>query len=326
MERASCRACLDACPRDAWVLDEDKLGIDPSRCDGCELCVPACPQGAIARHFSAVLKHTDVGGVAFAACEHSGVENAREGLMPCLHALGMRDLLWLRKEGATLLVTSQGDCDSCPRGGRGRLARCLDETNRILASRNLKTLKRRDLDPAGWAQALHRIESRASGRGLDRRTFFRNAVEVPRARIEAVIDEIEDVFLPPGMLLADGSAQGLHPFVPSIDPHACSGCDACVRLCPQEAVRIEVEEEQAAYLIDARRCSNCGLCVDVCDRDAVRVDGTCDVAAERVELYEERCRYCGVEFHAPVAACKGDRLCWVCAATHHRRKLYQVLD
>jgi NAD-dependent dihydropyrimidine dehydrogenase PreA subunit len=326
MERASCSACRDACPRDAWVIDDDLLGIDATRCDACELCVPVCPQGAIARRFSPALKHTDTGGVAFAACEHSRVGNARDGLMPCLHALGIRELLRLRREGATFLVTCHGDCESCPRGGGEGFTRRLDETNRILESRNLDTLKCRDMKPAAWTKALRHVEGMASRRVLDRRTFFRNAVKAPRERVEAVLDDVEDVFLPPGMLLGDDAGYGHHPYVPSIDPATCSGCDACVRLCPQEAIRLEVEEAQAAYLIDAKRCSNCSLCVDICEQDAVRVDRNCDVTADRVELHRERCRVCGIEFHLPGARGCGATLCWVCAKTNHHRNLFQVLD
>ena len=47
IEQASCQACVDACPHQAWVLDDDSLGIDLGSCDGCGLCAAACPQAAI---------------------------------------------------------------------------------------------------------------------------------------------------------------------------------------------------------------------------------------------------------------------------------------
>jgi Pyruvate/2-oxoacid:ferredoxin oxidoreductase delta subunit len=47
LETARCHACVDSCPRDAWVLDDESLGIDTEACDGCGLCAAACPQAAI---------------------------------------------------------------------------------------------------------------------------------------------------------------------------------------------------------------------------------------------------------------------------------------
>ena len=47
LEGASCKAYVDVCPRQAWVLDEEQLGIDVDRCNGCGLCAAACPQDAI---------------------------------------------------------------------------------------------------------------------------------------------------------------------------------------------------------------------------------------------------------------------------------------
>ena len=52
---ASCKACVDVCPEDAWLLDDEALGLDTERCDGCGLCAAACPERAIvSRHEPAV--------------------------------------------------------------------------------------------------------------------------------------------------------------------------------------------------------------------------------------------------------------------------------
>jgi len=54
----------------------------------------------------------------------------------------------------------------------------------------------------------------------------------------------------------------------SIDPEKCTGCTACARQCPQEAIR---GEKKAAHTIDQSLCIKCGVCLDTCKFDAVLV-------------------------------------------------------
>ena len=49
VEVGSCQRCVDACPLDAWVLDDAELALDTGRCDGCGLCVAHCPEGALSQ-------------------------------------------------------------------------------------------------------------------------------------------------------------------------------------------------------------------------------------------------------------------------------------
>jgi ferredoxin len=46
-EVAACTRCVDACPRHAWILDDASLRIDTKLCDGCGLCISACPEAAL---------------------------------------------------------------------------------------------------------------------------------------------------------------------------------------------------------------------------------------------------------------------------------------
>ena len=54
----------------------------------------------------------------------------------------------------------------------------------------------------------------------------------------------------------------------TIDPEACTGCTACARQCPQEAISGERKEP---HRIDQDLCIRCGVCLDTCRFDAVVV-------------------------------------------------------
>jgi len=135
LEQATCRACVDACPRGAFVLDDERLGIDTDRCDACGLCAPACPQGAVLDAFAPVTYRVGGEPVAFAACERALPVIGEPGIMPCLHALGLRHLLALRRDGVARLVFGRADCRSCPRGRVTPIDTHLDAARQILEGR-----------------------------------------------------------------------------------------------------------------------------------------------------------------------------------------------
>jgi NADH:ubiquinone oxidoreductase subunit F (NADH-binding)/(2Fe-2S) ferredoxin/NAD-dependent dihydropyrimidine dehydrogenase PreA subunit len=52
----------------------------------------------------------------------------------------------------------------------------------------------------------------------------------------------------------------------SIDPKKCTGCDACTKQCPQDAITGKKKEP---HNIDPEKCIKCGACYDICKFEAV---------------------------------------------------------
>lgn len=326
-EQASCRACVDVCPRDAWVIDEDMLGIDSDLCDGCGVCVPACPQGVIEPRFSPTVRRSGDKGAAFVRCEHSDVVGTNEGLVPCLHSLDTIGLIELSRSDVEYIVASSGDCDSCLRGKVVGLGQRVEEVNRLLSAREMKPLKYRNIEGNHWIQALRKTSETTGRQRLSRRAFFRKSVEKPREKLKKAIAEGPEKYIPPGVLLPRISGNEPLPFVLDLDTSRCNGCDACVRLCPHQAISLESEDSVAtAYHIESEKCSGCGLCLDVCEQNAVTISRWNLVSNDRIPLRVGKCRACGVAFHLPETDQATPPLCRICSHTDHYKNLYQVLD
>ena len=338
---AGCRRCVDACPVRAWVIDDERLGIDVDRCDGCGLCAPACPEGAIVERFRTASHRCDGVETAFAACPAAGVDAGTEGLLPCLHVLGDRALLRLHARGVRRLLLCGGDCDTCPRGGVTRVQAQGARVSALLAARGQPALALEALPQTDWTSALAAACAASKRRALDRRALLLGWVQ---SAADGVVDLDEREpgglarFVPPGRLAGstelDGASHragfdtggapggGFSLHAPAIDTQRCSGCDACARICPHQVLRIEPE----AYRIDPDGCTGCGLCVDVCAAAAIHISSPAPAPETRIPLHPARCSACGVHFHVPHVPTAGAARCPVCVQAPHHQRLFQVLQ
>ena len=314
-ETAGCAQCVAACPRAAWVLDEQQLALDTVRCDGCGLCTAHCPQGAL-RHPAVRPQRYAGRETLLVSCDRVTCGHAWE--LPCVNALGLREIGWLYRAGLRRLVLYTGPCAACPRDDPDGVLQRVARLNQVLAGRARPPLAVTQSQADGTRRVANGGGCSGAPQSHGRRGFLRSvlALSVPDTDDRST-REAPGRFLPP---VRRGQPA---LFVPRIDPLRCSGCDACVRLCPQAA--IAVSEQRDAYLLDADACSGCGLCVDVCDRDAVSVEQDAVFDQPRVALQGTRCRSCGVDFHRPEGNRADVMLCPVCTQVDHRRHLFQVL-
>ncbi|NJO15967.1 MAG: 4Fe-4S binding protein [Thioploca sp.] len=326
IETASCRACVESCPQQAWHLDDNSLGIDIEACDGCGLCAPVCPQGAILHAHEPLLRQLNQTVVALAACEHTQLNG--EGIMPCLHALGLHDLLKLYRQGVRGLMTSMGDCTPCSRQvNRTHLAEALTTVNAALTQRHYPTFTYQELPAEAWQTQRQQLTPPLSQQQLSRRHFLRrglqNAVQ-ETLRWQGLLPQDSEKFLPPGTLLPKTPEPANLPYVPQIDSSRCDGCDACFNVCPHEVLFLDIDNPQ--YVIVAEQCTGCQICVDVCKPQAIHIEQWIIPPVTHLPLHYQQCRRCGVPFHRPIDYVANQNLCHICNQVNHHRNLFQVIS
>ncbi len=325
VENASCEACVEACPRHAWVLNDELLGLDTGTCDGCGLCVPACPEAAIQHDYQPEPRSFKGRGVALVACEKTGLTGS--GVVPCLHAIGTTALLPLYQNGMRTLLFSHGDCDNCQRGSTSQsLPRFVKQLRRMLNEHQLPAINARAYCIAEWEERREYLHQGAVGSRVSRRNFLRNALGtgIEQGIQATALQPVEDDKpATAAEFLHQSVNSGLLPYVPIIDEQRCIGCDVCVRLCPHSAILLQTDP--LSYRIQARDCSGCGLCIDNCEHSAIHVAKWANSQGQQLLLQATQCRSCGIPFHHPKQHSDAIEECRICVQAQHHTHLFQVL-
>ena len=262
-----------------------------------------------------------------AACERA-VTAPGEGVMPCLHALGVTELLRHWEAGDRIWLVSMDDCDTCARGQGERLGGRVERINALLHARGRSQLLLKMMSADAW-QRVREMGGNDLNRE-NRRAFFSRLVKRPVPVLAGHASEPRAAEVrAPGEYLA---GHGPLPWTIRIDPMTCVGCHACVEICPSAALQREGEmlspDSRAApcYRLHHAQCTGCGLCLDVCAFRAIRIQAWERPEQDILLLHESLCPSCGVVFQFPAVRMEAARTCWVCAHGHARPKLFQVLE
>ena len=63
----------------------------------------------------------------------------------------------------------------------------------------------------------------------------------------------------------------------------CTGCGTCIALCPEEAIKLTINEKKGIYVpkLNEEKCNNCGICFNVCPGHEV------DFKALNLEIFDK---------------------------------------
>jgi len=313
---ASCAGCVQACPKQAWTLTDEALEIDTGACDGCGLCLPACPREALSLPIRPARRYRGSERLLLAGC-HRAIDIDQVGSVPCLNSFGLRELLRQRSAGCNRWLVTIAECEECERDSRDSFLHEVTLFNRALQQRGEEPIMVECIEPADWRAACDSL-TLLSEEAMSRRHFLRGMASPVAGRRDA--HETDPAQLTARFL----GGTGLTPWHCSIDVERCNLCEACLKVCPTGAVRLE--RNGGDFLVsEPSSCNGCALCMDVCKQDAVTVEHWKEESSPyKIAVTKRQCRSCGIDFLAKSGL--DPATCQICSSIDHRRNLYQTLS
>lgn len=260
-QKIDCRSCRDACPNHCWDSDGT---VRPERCDGCGLCLAACPADAVGVEGIAAADWRELVAASPSACSFACRKHGA-GSWSCLGFLTARDLIALTVSGCAVTV-HDGSCRGCRVAVAEHLEREVAAANEFLGEIGKGPVRRwsgGDAPPSVAAK-------------VDRRAFFtalfstgvqtaRNIIDPTAAALPLRRNRWRAKAL--GQLAAGPQPQTVFPTFAVSD--ACSTCGLCAQLCPAKAFQATLRDAVMELAHDPLLCTGCGLCVEHCPESAL---------------------------------------------------------
>lgn len=359
-----CNACASACPVQALGVSVAAVELSDA-CTGCGVCTAVCPTQALA-----LPEMAEWAGPVAPAIEPATLRvecrkvpvQAHRGetqVLPCLGALTPGHLLARAAAGIDVQLVDRGWCDGCDAAFPGTehpasraLAVAVLWLESVGSERRPK-LVREPLPPTLRPTAIPPPPEEAPP--LDRRRFFRAALEKPagrernpatpmggdgraaypaQARQPSPERERQRLALE-ALSLAGGTAMPAE-FFPQLHADA-SCCDhrMCTALCPTAALTVADDGAAAHLQWSSERCIACGTCVRACPETALNLSAHGGMAgmqtlASHLRL---RCPSCGDAYTASETSAPDatPTRCPTCAKSRRfmddaRRQLFGALN
>lgn len=321
-----CRACADACPAGALTVSVAAVELSDA-CTGCGRCAAACPTQALSLPEMVALDAVPAAAEIRVECRKVPAK-ARRGEtveVPCLGAITTGHLLARAAAGADVTMVDRGWCDGCASGaGSGEAAnpaRAAVQAAVVwlqaVGSPRQVSIASEPLPVAQRPEAIPPLPD--EGLAIDRRRFFRAAIDKPAGRDRAVpmggngraaypadqrrpSPERERQHLALQQLAQAAKAEVPAEFYPVL--HAdrrCCGRRMCVALCPTAALAVAESGTESQLQWSSERCIACGTCVRACPESALVLaphGGTAGMQVLAVHR-QARCAACGERFTLP---------------------------
>lgn len=362
-----CTACAQACPVGALSVTIDALVLSDA-CTGCGRCTVACPTQALSLPELALLDRPAVAAVLRIECRM--VDPSRHGaptcVVPCLGAINVGHLLQHAAAGVDVQLIDRGWCAGCPAvtrhaaGGDAVVQPAthpaqatLDSANAWLDAIGAGPRPSLQLEPLPVAQRPRALPALAAAPNVDRRSFFRVALQRPAGRARGAVTAMGGdgrAAYPPERRCASPErerqlnalarlAEAARTAVPAeFYPRLQAGPDCCDRrlcvgICPTGALAATDDGATAALRFSAERCIACGACTRACPDSALMLaphGGAAGVHTLATHM-RRRCAECGDAFTPPRAddgrPGAGTPLCPACTKSHRfvddaRRQLF----
>ncbi|MES9843738.1 MAG: 4Fe-4S binding protein [Candidatus Sedimenticola sp. PURPLELP] len=315
---SNCRACIDVCPKNAWILTEESIDLDANSCDGCALCAPVCTTNSIVVENKPILKleHNILSIVCSDVSEYSALNR-----IECIHSIDLLTLVSVYRDGMRRIRLCIGGCSDCDRSSKEGFWSRFMGLNSALFSRNMPMI----VLEYSHGLCMERNDADIEQPDRGRRGFFSKLLGLSST---ASHDDLSSDYLSkmnsPGQWLESTGFKGPLPYVPVMDTLSCSACHACVKICPARA--LVHDDKTSYYLVKSELCIGCMLCVDICEDGAISVDSWKEPKQTEIPLLSKQCEACGVTYSMVEEKSEMDVRCSLCRSSDRFSNLFQVID